>query len=190
MIARFALAGLLAAVPLATLAQALPQPAEGFLCCNMRTDGKWISDINYSENGKKMIPVGTPVKATGYGRQRVYIDLPDGKQAIGNDYSRNLDLTTFAQRYIVAEDPRRKLAGFSPKVRKAVESARVMPGMTREQVLMAVGYPGSSENPKLDARIWRFWLGSFSEFQVVFGGDDRVREITTDAQTRNLVVMD
>lgn len=190
MIARFALAGLLAAAPLSALAQALPQPAEGFLCCNMRTDGKWISDINYAENGKKVIPAGTPVKATGYGRYRVYIDLPDSKQAIGNDYSRDLDLTTFAKRYVVAEDPKRKLAGFSPKVRKAVESGRVMPGMTREQVLMAVGYPVSSENPQLDSRIWRFWLSSFAEFQVVFGGDDRVKEITTDAQTRNLVVMD
>ena len=55
---------------------------------------------------------------------------------------------------------------------------------------MAVGYPVSSENPQLDAKIWRFWLSSFAEFQVVFGADDRVREITTDAQTRNLVVMD
>src|SRR5688572_21955441 len=129
-IARFALAALLAA-PLGALAQALPQPAEGFLCCNMRTDGKWISDINYAENGKRVIPAGTPIKATGFGRQRVHVELPDGKQAIGNDYSRSLDLTSFAQRYIVADDPKRKMAGYSPKVRKAIESARLVPGMTR-----------------------------------------------------------
>jgi hypothetical protein len=190
-IVRFALAGLLAAaVPLAAFAQPLPEPAEGFLCCNLRTDGKWISDINYAEDGKRVIPAGTPVKATGFGRQRVYVELPDGKQAIGNDYSRSLDLTTFAKRYIVAEDPKKRMAAYPPKVRKAVESARLMPGMTREQVLMAVGYPVASENPQLDAKVWRFWLSSFAEFQVVFGADDRVKEITTDAQTRNLVVMD
>ena len=34
---------------------AQPQP-EGFLCCNMRTDGSWITDINYAEAGKKIIP--------------------------------------------------------------------------------------------------------------------------------------
>ena len=190
MIARFALASLLAAASLSAVAQALPQPAEGFLCCNMRTDGKWISDANYAENGKRMIPAGTPIKATGYGRYRVLVDFPDGKQAIGNDYSRDLNMTAFAQRYVVAEDPKRKMASYPPKVRKAIETARVMPGMTREQVLMAVGYPVSSENPQLDSKIWRFWLSSFAEFQVLFGGDDRVREITTDAQTRNLVVMD
>jgi hypothetical protein len=190
-IARFALAGLLAAAaPLAALAQALPQPSEGFLCCNMRTDGKWISDINYAESGKRVIPAGTPVKATGFGRSRVFVEFPDGQQAIGNDYSRNLNMTAFTERYIVAADPKKKMAGYSPKVRKAIETARVMPGMTREQVLMAVGYPVSSENPQLDAKVWRFWLSSFAEFQVIFGADDRVKEITTDAQTRNLVVMD
>ena len=187
---RLALAALVAAAAPAAFAQALPQPAEGFLCCNMRTDGKWISDINYAENGKRVIPAGTPVKATGFGRSRVFIETPDGRQAIGNDYSRDLDMSAFAQRYIVADDPKRKIAGYSPKIRSAIQSQRVTPGMTREQVLMAVGYPVSSETPHLDAKVWRFWLGSFSEFQVVFGADDRVRDITTDPQTRNRVVMD
>jgi hypothetical protein len=82
------------------------------------------------------------------------------------------------------------LAGYPEKMRKAIETARVMPGMTREQVFMAVGYPVSSENPNLDAKVLRFWLGSFAEFQLLFDDQGRVREITTDPQTRNLVVMD
>lgn len=32
----------------------------GYLCCNMRTDGSWISDINYDESGKTMIPDASP----------------------------------------------------------------------------------------------------------------------------------
>jgi hypothetical protein len=183
-------AGLLATASLAGMAQALPDPADGFLCCNMRTDGSWISDINYAESGKRVLPAGTPIKATGYGRSRVYVQMENGKQAIGNDYSRDLDMATFARRYIVASDPKLKLAGYPPRIRQAIESSRLVPGMTREQVLMAVGYPVSSENPNLDAKTWRFWLSSFSEFQVVFGPDQRVREITTDPQTRNLVVME
>ncbi|RYE92515.1 MAG: hypothetical protein EOO78_28685, partial [Oxalobacteraceae bacterium] len=34
---------------------------DGFLCCNLRTDGSWISDSNYAEDGKRVLPVGTPV---------------------------------------------------------------------------------------------------------------------------------
>ena len=187
---RSVLASLLAALPLATLAQAQPEPASGYLCCNMRTDGSWISDMNYADPGKRVIPLGTPVTATGYGRYRVHVEFPDGKQAIGNDFSRDLSMTTFAQRYVVAEDPKKKLAGLDPKVRKAIDTGRLMSGMTREQVLMSVGYPVSSENPRLDAAAWRYWLSGISEFQVRFGPDDRVKDITIDPMTRHFVVLD
>jgi hypothetical protein len=161
---------------------------EGFLCCNMRSDGKWISDINYEESGKTIIPVGTPVRVTGYGRQRVHIEVEGSRQAIGNDYSRTVRLEDFARRYVVAEDPRPKIAGLPPKIRDAILSARVTPGMTREQVVMAVGYPVTSENPHLDAPVWRMWLWTFSEFQLHFDGD-RLREVKTDPDTRTRVVM-
>ena len=182
-----ALAAVAAAAPSAVRAEDLPSPATGFLCCNMRSDGSWISDANYAENGKRIVPLGTPMTVTGYGRYRVYVDLGGKKQSIGNDYSRDLDLLTFAKRYLVTEDPKAKLATFPPKVRQAIENAQVMKGMTREQVFMAVGYPISSENPRLDARVLRYWLSSFSEFQVIFDGNV-VKAIETDPQTANIVV--
>jgi outer membrane protein assembly factor BamE (lipoprotein component of BamABCDE complex) len=126
---------------------------------------------------------------TGYGRYRAYVEIEGRRQAIGNDYSRDLDLGAFAQHYVVTQDPAQKLASYPAKVREAIKGARLMPGMTREQVLMSVGYPVSSENPKLDAKLWRYWLSSFAEFQVGFD-NDRVKEIVTDAATRNLVVAD
>ena len=123
------LAGLLAAG--AAQAQAT---FSGFLCCNMRTDGAWISDINYAENGKRVIAAGTPVVVTGYGRYRVNTTMDGQRQDLGNDYSRDLDLETYAKRDVVATDPRIALAKASPKVRQAVQSQRIVKGMTREQV--------------------------------------------------------
>jgi hypothetical protein len=184
-----AVAALLGAMTLPAAGQDRPT-YNGFLCCNLRTDGSWISDSNYAESGKRIIPVGTPTRVTGYGRQRVNVLIDGKKQDIGNDYSRDLDLGAFARRYVVTEDPSARIAGFPPKIREAIKSARVTKGMTREQVAMAVGYPISSENPNLDAPIWRMWLGSFSEFQVLFDNAGRVRAVETDPQTRNLVVLD
>ena len=158
-------------------------PETGFLCCNMRTDGRWISDINYAESGKHIVPFGTPIKFLGYGRYRVHVEIDGRRQAIGNDYSRDLKMDAFAARYIVPDNPRDRLASASPKIRKSIESARVTRGMTREQVLMAIGYPISSENPNLDVRHWRYWLWSFSPFTVSFNDQGRVSSVTTDADT-------
>ena len=179
-------------VPVIAAFASLPASAQpkfdGFLCCNLRTDGSWIMDINYQEQGKTLIPAGTPVKITGYGRYRVRVEIDGKKQAIGNDYSRDMKMEEFARRYVLTEDPTAKLAGYPADIQAAIKAAKVKKGMTREQVIMAVGYPVTSENPSLEANVWRFWLSSFSEFQVLFGDDGKVRDIVTDEQTKNLVV--
>ncbi len=54
----------------------------------------------------------------------------------------------FAKRYVVAENPLDKIAALPPKMQTAIKSARVTNGMTREQVLMALGYPIASETPR------------------------------------------
>lgn len=162
---------------------------DGYLCCNLRSDGSWISDSNYAENGKRVIPVGTPVSITGYGRHRVNVRIDGEKQSIGNDYSRDIALGDFARRYVVTDDPAAKIATYPAKIQDAIKRAKITPGMSREQVLMSLGYPISSENPDLAADLWRYWMSSFAEFQVQFDGDGRVREITTDPNTRNLVWM-
>jgi hypothetical protein len=174
----------------ASVAGSAQDKPEGYLCCNMRTDGAWISDINYDENGKKMIPAGTPLKISGYGHYRVKIDIDGKSQAIGNDYSRDLALDVFAKRYVVADDPAAKIAAFPKKIQDAIRSGRLIVGMTREQVLMSVGYPVSSENHNLDDKTWRFWLSSFSEFRVVFDAGGRVVEVNGDGDAKSKVLMD
>lgn len=170
--------------------QVSAQPAsEGFLCCNMRSDGSWISDINYAKPGMKIIPLGTPIKVTGYGRYRAYVLLDGGKQVIGNDYSRDLEMGSFVARYVLSTDPRLQMATFPERIRDAINNAQLTTGMTRQQVMMSVGVPVSSENPKLDANIWRFWREGDAEFQVVFDENGTVREIATDPFTRSLVVL-
>lgn len=165
-------------------------PADGFLCCNMRTDGSWISDSNYEESGKRIIPFGTPVKYKGLGRYRVHIEIDGKRQAIGNDYSRDIQMEAFARRYIVTDDPKATVSKTSLKVRAAIESARVTKGMTKEQVLTALGYPISSENPNLDVPRWRYWLWSFSPYVVHFDNAGRLSRVEADAATLDKVFVE
>jgi hypothetical protein len=186
---RFALAIAASGFFAAGAANAQPTP-EGFLCCNLRTDGSWITDINYAESGKRVIPAGTPLKVTGYGRYRVHVEIDGKRQSIGNDYSRDLSMENFMKRYVVAENPKQKIAGYPKAVQDAIAASKVMKGMTREQVTMAVGWPVSSENPDANSKLLRYWIDSFAEFQLKFGDDGRVIEIVADAGTKNRVVQE
>jgi hypothetical protein len=168
------------------------QPAEidsGYLCCNMRSDGSWISDSNYQESGKFVLPFGTPVSLTGFGRYRVNVQINGQPQSIGNDYSRDVAMEAFAKRYIVKEDPRAKVAAAEPRIRSAIESARVTRGMTRDEVLIALGYPIHNETPHLDAAVWKYWLWTFSPFKVHFDGNGQVSRVSGDSDTLATVYM-
>ncbi|KQW64693.1 cell envelope protein SmpA [Variovorax sp. Root411] len=189
MFKRLAAAALLAAIVVpatVTVAHAQrpsPPPGpmiNGYLCCNMRTYGDSISDINYDEQGTRIVAVGTPARITAYDFRWFNLDLGGKPQRIKNDYSRNIPLPAFAQRYVVTEDPKQKMAAFPPAVRDAILAVKVMPGMTRDQVLMAIGYPVASENPSLDAPVWRYWRDSWSEFQVQFDEKGLVKTVVGD----------
>ena len=160
----------------------------GFLCCNMRTDGNWISDINYADSGKTMIPAGTPLSMDGYGKHRVLLTINGRRQAIGNDYSRNMSLDAFAKRYIVEQDPLIKLKSYPKKIQEAIGSARLISGMNREQVLMAVGYPVYDENPLIESKTWHYWLSSFEGFDAIFDENGVLTAIEARPEVRRKVV--
>ena len=157
--------GLIAAALGVFAASALAEEVwDGFLCCNYRYKPDWMSDSNYT--GYPIMPVGTPTRITDYGRYRVVTAMGGRKMWIGNDYSRNLSNVEFAKRIVVKSDPTLKIKKFPARIQQAIAAARVGRGMTREQVLMAIGYPIFDETPVLEAPVWRYWLSSFEEFQV------------------------
>lgn len=174
---------------LASCAASAQDKYDGYLCCNMRSDGEWISDINYTGDGIRTLAAGTPVKVTGVGRKKVGVQIGSSKQTLGNDYSRDLSPETFVGRYVLREDPVATIATWPANVQAAVRSSRVTAGMTRDQVATALGYPVSSETPDLDATMWRYWLDSFTEFQVMFDANGQVREVIALPTVLNRVWM-
>lgn len=73
-------------------------------------------------------------------------------------------------------------------MREAIRTARVRPGMMREQVIMALGYPVTSKNPNLDARVWRYWLESFVAYRVMCDQNGRVEKVLGDDDAVELVL--
>lgn len=163
-----------------------PELPQGYTCCNFHHEDDWISDSNYAT--LPMIPLGTPAKVVSYGRYRVHTEMGGKKMRLGLDYGRKQQtLQEWAAKMIVPEDPKVKLATFPPQVQDAIKQGRVAVGMTKEQVIMSVGYPLANENPSLDASLWRMWVSSFGEYQLVWDRDGKVKEIVSDTLSKNII---
>ncbi len=165
----------------------------GFLCCNMHSDGKELSDANIDDSDQHLVPLGTPLNVTGYGRHRVKVFLENTNQAIVNDNSRGVSMQDFAKRYIVQDDPKVVLKGYPKNIQYAIASGHLLKGMTREQVLMSLGYPTSTDTPSNAGKTWVFWLadkaqGEKVQYRVKFDDNDRVIDVENliDAKARLL----
>jgi hypothetical protein len=164
-----------------------PGMLSGYTCCNLHYEQDWINDGNYAQ--LPMIPAGTPIKVTEYGRYRAHVDI-DGKPfRLGLDYGRDAETTEqWVAKLIVAADPKAKLAGYPTAVRQAIQKGQIMVGMSKEQVIMSVGYPLTNENPRYDAPYWRYWWSSFGEYDVHWNGG-QVSKVTGHPDTVELMLV-
>lgn len=162
-------------------------PFEGFACCNLHYEDDWISDGNYS--GLPMLPAGTPIKVVSLGRHKAHVIINGNKMRLGHDYGREQEsLEIWLSKIVVAQDPRPTIATWSADVQGAIKAGKVVPGMTREQAVASLGYPLTSENPTLDAPIWRHWVSSFEEYQLNWDKNGKLADVTAVGTVRNLVI--
>jgi len=162
-------------------------PRQGFTCCNLHYDGDTITDTNYAE--LPLLPAGTAVTVMGYSKNRATLDV-DGKQMkLDHDEGRaDESLDHWVTKLIIDTDPKPKLAAYPPLTQAAIKAGKVVLGMTREQALLAVGYPVTKTTKTLDAPVWRLWNSRRGEYQLNFGPDGTVVTITGDGEVTSQVI--
>jgi hypothetical protein len=164
-----------------------PLPFQGFACCTLHYEKDWISDGNYAI--LPSIPAGTPITVLKYGRHKAYAQINGQPMRLGHDYGREQEtLDQWVHKVVADVDPTAKISTYPPGIQAAIRQGRVMVGMTREQAVIAVGYPLTSETPTLDSPIWRHWVSSFEEYQLLWGPDGLIREISAVDTVKNAIV--
>jgi hypothetical protein len=147
-------------------AQELPS---GFTCCNLHYDKDWISDANWGN--QPSIPAGTPIKVLSYStwNHRASVEIDGRPFRIGHDYGRNEEsLEKYVSKLVVKSNPKAKIQSWPEKVRTAVHEGRVLPGMTREQVITSIGYPPTHKTRTTEERVWNIWGSRAGRYEVHF----------------------
>jgi hypothetical protein len=152
-------------------------PRSGFACCNLHNDGDSINDGNYAKY--PLIPAGTAVDVVKYDGNKALIRINNKNMKLKHDYGRDQEsLDVWVNKIVINDDPRPKIAGYPPQVQAAIAAGRVIVGMTREQVIVAIGYPLTSENASLNEAQWRMWRSPHGEYDIQFASNGRVSAIT------------
>ena len=171
---RTAIAPMAAALVTAAGAQGLP---EGYTCCNLHHDKDFISDANWTL--APMIAAGAKIKVLSYGNNVANVEIDGQPMRIGHEYGRKQEpLEAFISKLVVKASPRGKIDRYPEPVRAAIKAGKVIPGMTREQVIIAVGYPPTHKTESLDAKVWNHWQSRAGRFEVHWSGKGTVENIS------------
>lgn len=162
--------------------------SEGFSCCNFHYEGDWISDANWSSLPK--IPAGTPVRILEYGDNRISVDIGGRRMTLGLDYGRQQSLRAWAQTMVLAEDPKKRISAWPAAVRETIESGKVAVGMTKEQVIVSLGYPPAHATPSTEAPQWKYWHTTHGTYLVVWDDKGRVKDVAAEPSIRFAVLSD
>jgi len=154
----------------------------GYACCNLHYSGDWISDSNLAQ--LPFIAAGTPIKVFKIDSYRAYVEIDGKPMRLGHDYGRDEETTEqWVSKLVVLDDPKTKIAKFPPAMRNAIVQGQLMKGMSKEQVIMAVGHPQTNENPKLDSPYWRYWWSSFGPYYVYWTRGGTLGKIDGHSET-------
>jgi hypothetical protein len=165
-----ALALIAACLAQAAISQDLPT---GYTCCNLHFDKDRISDANWTH--APMILAGAPIRVLSYGTNESQVEI-DGKPfVIAHEYGRKQEnVEQFVRKLVVPSNPAQKIASWPEAVRNAVRTGTVVNGMTREQVIVAVGYPPTHRTPSLDMPVWNHWQSRAGRFEIYWGADGKI----------------
>jgi len=139
-----------------------------FTCCNLHYDDRDISDANYWVG--KILPAGTPVHAGEVTEDAISLAAGDLTLKLTREHGTSEEsFDRYLAKVLVKDDPKPRIAAYPKAVRRAIEYGKVEIGMTREQVLISLGYPATDRTPSLQDREWTYWYNQRGDrYKVAF----------------------
>ncbi len=159
-----------------------------FTCCNIRYEKNEVSDANYHVG--TLLPAGTTVNVIDAGRRSVTVDAGTTKLTLSQDYGAEQEsIDQYIDKILLRTDSQARIAAEAADVQAAIHEGRVEIGMTRDQVLLSLGYPPTHRTPSLSSSEWTYWYNRWLTFKVVFDDKGVVSNlIGGDALTKHVAI--
>ncbi len=162
---------------------------EFYLCCTLRFNpelraadsnyGIYLYNRDYATPGP-MLTAGTRVEVVKVGSSAVAF-RPAGSQAtytLSFSYgSKHQTPKQYFQNIMLTTNPMDTTKDVPRRITDAIRDGQLVEGMTKEQALMARGYPPAHRTPSLEANEWIYYETPGFVHRVVFS-DGKIQSVT------------
>jgi len=143
--------------------------AEVYTLVNLHPDDEELSSVNYLD-GDELLPLCSPIRVTFLNTEELtFTALASGKEYTYefHDTLKEGPAEHVAKFFGTSCDPT-VVDGFGEIDQRGIRAGKVLKGMSKQAVILAVGYPPEHRTPKLEANSWRYWDDTFDTIEVVF----------------------
>ena len=159
-----------------------------FVATNLHYDGDWISEVPKLQ--LPLIPAGSMLKVVDWGKNRANVLVDGRKMRVGIDESGEAEtIEKLIARITSPTDPRLAISAYPESVRSAIRLGRVLVGMTKDQVLIALGRPRVDLVPNLDASEWRYDISEYGPAYLQFDDKGQLKELDASRPARALLLV-
>jgi hypothetical protein len=130
-----------------------------------------LYSVNYQQPG--LLPLCTRVTIESVTSGEMVFAVVDGGRKYTYIFHNSLQdpIAKHLDRYFGVTCNRARVDALSKIDRDGVLAGQVRIGMSKDAVILAIGYPPEHMTPRLDAGPWRYWKNRFNTFLVHFEGD-------------------
>jgi hypothetical protein len=159
-----------------------------FTATNLHYDGDWISEV--AKFQLPLIPAGSMLKVIDWGKGRANVLVDGRRMRVGIDESGDVEtIQQLVARITSPTDPRLAIREYPENVRNAIRLGRVMAGMTKDQVRLALGRPRVDFVPSLEASEWRYDTSDYGPVYLLFDDKGLLKELDASRPARALLLV-
>ena len=165
--------------------EGLPEsPASIVTLTNLHPDDGFerLYAANFQQPG--LIPICSEVTLLMMFTDKMYFRVNEtGKEYWYLDYDATKEpLSTNLSHYFGESCPKSELDGLSAVEKEGVRLGIPKKGMSKQALVLAIGYPLRRDTPSLDDVVWRYWVSRFSSFTVHFDGSGVVDQVVYEGE--------
>lgn len=140
--------------------------------------GSYANFTDYQ--GHDFLPYNTKVEVKKWKRGYEVKAVDSGEVILFEYKSKNMDGMSGSDYLNLIFSPVSvSYTGLTAEDEQGIRQGRAMVGMTKQGVMIALGYPAKHRTPSLDENTWAYWKGRFGEPRLVnFDGTGKVVSIT------------
>lgn len=128
-------------------------------------------------SGHVIIPVNTPVAVRTVRRDLVIVTLDTNKSIYFEFDESRMGMTNAQYVDLITSPQPTSLDSLSALDRKGISEGIAQPGMTKEGVRTALGYPARHGTPSLQSNTWKYWKNRWKSFSIEFDSSGIVKKV-------------